>query len=174
MSIEQRGSKFALRGELAGGATVAVVFTSTYRAHSLNLAINMAVAYTDSEGSSSFVPVQTHFDLTDLMRGKELVTETFGGEWIKLRSEAKVALASVSVGNAARVSDILVGALGVAPVDLIGPEAILAGSLLGSTLVLVHAKLSKTGSSEALDVTVRASDEATAQFMVGIAGAALS
>ncbi|KNC52001.1 adaptin N terminal region domain-containing protein [Thecamonas trahens ATCC 50062] len=174
LPIEQRGSKFALRGELAGGATVAVVFTSTYRAHSLNLAINMAVAYTDSEGSSSFVPVQTHFDLTDLMRGKELVTETFGGEWIKLRSEAKVALASVSVGNAARVSDILVGALGVAPVDLIGPEAILAGSLLGSTLVLVHAKLSKTGSSEALDVTVRASDEATAQFMVGIAGAALS
>eukprot|EP00003_Mantamonas_plastica_P010897 TRINITY_DN2043_c0_g1_i4.p1 TRINITY_DN2043_c0_g1~~TRINITY_DN2043_c0_g1_i4.p1 ORF type:complete len:1067 (-),score=443.58 TRINITY_DN2043_c0_g1_i4:615-3815(-) len=144
---------------LQGDDTLWVLICMTANAHAVNLLLDTAITYSDSNGNQRSLSCSVPLSLVDLLRPFAMTTEQFGASWNPHNAEQVFTVSPANVQSVQDMQSSLQQNLNVQAISIIQSEGISCGQLLNTQqLVLVHGTYID-GSSPSVKVTLRSKDQ---------------
>ncbi|XP_071504361.1 AP-4 complex subunit epsilon-1-like [Diadema antillarum] len=126
-------------GSLPAKSNVTRVAKLSCRVPAANMSLGGELTFRDAARALKRLFFQTPIHIRDLIRPKELSTEEFGKLWPEHTLDLRLVL-EVKGQTMSNIMNMM-RSIHLFPVEIIGNEGIICGSLLGSSTCLVHVKM---------------------------------
>ncbi|XP_072174315.1 AP-4 complex subunit epsilon-1-like [Diadema setosum] len=126
-------------GSLPAKSNVTRVAKLSCRVPAANMSLGGELTFRDAARALKRLFFQTPIHIKDLIRPKELSTEEFGKLWPEHTLDLRLVL-EVKGQTMSNIMNVM-RSIHLFPVEIIGNEGIICGSLLGSSTCLVHVKM---------------------------------